>query len=426
MTLSSTINIRTFSLRLSSFCFTLLFVGFALYHTLVINHIIPAFLGGFFPLASVLSFLLLSPFLIRFLKQSLETSLLLSFFQIVMFVVASLTTFIYIYYDGLFSAAVLQSLLILFLWLTLILVGYYFAQYPKDKLLKSFIIFSSFYLLYIFYYMISNGSVILSFGVTEDFEHGQVSGYQGIARSFLLIAFVCVAFLNHRLHSFIASIGFAITLFAIGARSEFYAFIAAILAYHSVLSFKIKSSIIVIFALFLSITLLGAYFFEDISESRQFQVFNLDQSTSWSAREEFKARSIQQISQNPILGNFGGHVRDGFSGANAHNIVSAYNNYGLIFFILYLLLTIATTIKSAVSLINNPNSKEWGFCFLLSFTVLLLLFTAKSVFWEVTYLSWGVFFGTVYLSHINKKAPKGSINTLEYPSDSKPQQHPLQ
>lgn len=105
---------------------------------------------------------------------------------------------------------------------------------------------------------------------------------------------------------------------------------------------------------------------------------------------------MKDIYQNPILGNFGGHVRDGSVGEGAHNIYSAYSNYGLVFFILFISINLYIAIKSTAKVIKFPNNKEWGFVFLLSFSVVLLLFTGKSVFWIVPYLLWGVFLGIEY------------------------------
>lgn len=392
----SSVNIQTLSARLGSLSFILLFMGFVLYHTLVLNHLIPAFLGGFFVPAAVLSLALLAPFSIRFLTQTLKTSFYISFFQLTAFILATVITIIFIYYDGMNSPAVLQSLLLLFCWFTLVLVGYFFIQNNKERSLKILLIFSGLFFLYAMVYMITEGKFMLNFGASENSDLGKVAGYQSIARSFLLISFFCIAFLKNRTFSIFATIGFAILLFAIGARSEFYAFIAAILAYHFLLSLKLKTSMIAIIIILVSSVGLGTYFFDQISESRQFQIVNLDESSSWNAREQFEEKAIRDIKNNPILGDFGGHVRDGSVGEGAHNIYSAYSNYGLIFFILFLLINLYIFIKSTVKLIQLPNNKEWNFLFLLSFSVVLLLFTGKSVFWIIPYLLWGVFLGVRY------------------------------
>ncbi|ATZ68625.1 hypothetical protein BSR56_15635 [Acinetobacter haemolyticus] len=307
----STINIQKFTLGLGAFCFTLLFVGFVFYHTLVLNQIIPSFLGGFFIQVATISLILLAPFSLRFLNQTFKTSFYFSFFQLTALLLVTIITIIYIYYDGLTNPAVIQSLLLLFCWITLILIGYFFIQHPKEKLLKKFLIFSGLFFLYTLFYMIKEGSFMLKFGASENSDLGEVAGYQSIARSFLLISFFCITFIQRRLFSSFVTLGFIIILFAIGARSEFYAFLAAILAYHTLLSSKLKTSLIVVVFIFVSSIGLGTYFFDDLSESRQFQIFNLDESTSWNAREDFEKKAMKDIYQNPILGNFGGHVRDG-------------------------------------------------------------------------------------------------------------------
>lgn len=397
----SNFNTQIFASRLSILSFFILFPGFAIYHTLVINHIIPAFLGNLFVQASVISFLAFSPFFPRLIKKTLSHYFYLSFSQITIFTLAIVITLLFSYYDGVTSPAVLQSMQLLFFWSTMLIIGYFFIQAPKKNLLKILLVLSFFYFIYVVYFMVTTGKVMLDFGTTTEFEKGEVSGYQPIARSFLLVSLFCIAFLKKPLVSILFSIGFGVILFTIGARSEFFAFLAAIIAHHIILSFKFKSNAVAIVAILVFTLLTATFFLDKVSQSRQFQVFDLDQSASWIAREEFKERAIRDVLKNPIFGDFGGHVRDGISGENAHNIIAAYSNYGVLFFILFLYINLAITIKSAYALIKSPHSNEWRFCFMLSFAVLLLLFTGKSVFWIVTYLSWGVYFGTVYCLKYN-------------------------
>ena len=396
MQFSSNINIQKISLSLGAFCFTLLFAGFVFYHTLVLNQLIPPLFGGFFIQAAVISLILLAPFSLRFLNQTLKTSFYFSFFQLTAFLLVTIITIIFIYYDGPTSPAVLQSFLLLFCWITLILIGYFFIQYPKEKILRNLLIFSGLFFIYAIFYMITEGKFMLKFGASENSNLGEVAGYQSIARSFLLISFFCIAFVKKRIISIIITLGFTIILFSIGARSEFYAFLAAIFAYHILLSLKLKTSMIAIILILISSLGLGTYFFDHISESRQFQVFNLDESTSWNAREEFEKKAMRDIYQNPFLGNFGGHVRDGSVGEGAHNIYSAYSNYGLVFFVIFIAINVYIFIKSIIKLIKFPYNKDWNFIFLLAFSVVLLLFTGKSVFWIVPYLLWGAFLGVEY------------------------------
>ncbi|MDC5068284.1 hypothetical protein OHW31_13575 [Acinetobacter baumannii] len=396
MKISSTINTHKLSISLGSFCFALIFAGFVFYHTLVLNQLIPPFLGGFFVQANILALALLIPFLLRFLKTSLTTSFYFSFFQLIAFSIAAITTLIFAYYDGITDIAVMQSLELLFFWLTLNLVGFYFIQKDKVFLQKILLLLSTAFLIYSLFYMISQGRIMLNFGSTENFEYGEVAGYQSIARSFMLISFFCLAFFKNRLQSIFSTIGFSIILFAIGARSEFYAFLAAILALHLLLSINLRSSRIAVVVILVSVVGLGTYFYDVISESRQFQVFNLEESTSWNAREEFQKNAIQTIHKYPFLGDFGGHVKNGSAGESAHNIISAYTNYGIVFFLIFLLLNLYALFKSTLKLINHPQNKDWNFMFLLSFSTIFLLATGKSVFWVIPYLSWGIFLGIIY------------------------------
>jgi hypothetical protein len=196
MSFSSIINVQKIALVIASFCFILLFAGFVFYHTLVLNKIIPSIFGGFFIQAVTISLILLAPFLFRFLSQTFKVSFYFSFFQLISFVLVAIITVVYTYYEGLTSPAVLQSFLLLFCWITVILIGYFFIQYSKEKLLRSLLIFSGLFFLYTIFYIISESRFMLNFGAPENADLGEVAGYQSIARSFLLISFFCSAFLK--------------------------------------------------------------------------------------------------------------------------------------------------------------------------------------------------------------------------------------
>lgn len=398
MRLTSKINILHLAENLSSLHILLLFTGFAFYHTLVLNHLIPSFLGGYFGLFSVLAFITMLPFLKIFFSKSIPSAPLFSIINIFAFLNLFLVTLIFSYYNGFYNDAVIQSFEVLIYWLSFMLIGFFFVLTDKTKLLKIFNYFTFFYVLYIVYYILSEGQLMLSFGNSDDFEKGEVSGYQGIARSFLIIALISTAFINNRVKAIFLALLFAFILFVIGARSEFYGFVGAILLYHSIMLFKFKSSFIAIGTL-LSITFfLGLYYFDSLMESRQLQVLDLGNSSSWIARQDMKEFAINQIKNSPFLGEFGGHVKYQSVGTYAHNSLSGYVNYGLLFFILYMFLNIYAFIISLYKVIKNPSSKEWTLSFLITFVVLFLIITAKPVFWPITYLSLGIFIGARYYS----------------------------
>ncbi|WP_262933928.1 hypothetical protein, partial [Acinetobacter baumannii] len=259
-------------------------------------------------------------------------------------------------------------------------------------------------LIYIIYFIITEGRIMLDFGTSDDFDRDVVSGYQGIARSFLIIAIIVTVFLKNRINAILATLIFGFILFVVGARSEFYGFIAAVLLYHSIMSLKYKTSFIAIALLLSTSVFLGIYYFNELMESRQLQVLDLSHSSSWVAREDMKQFAIKQIIESPVFGEFGGHVKYHSIGTYAHNALSGYVNYGLLFFVLYTVTIFSMFINSLYALIKSPSSKEWTLSFMFSFIVLFLIITAKPVFWPITYLAIGIYLGAKYFSYSKKLA----------------------
>lgn len=404
MRITSKINVLSFAKGLSNVHITLLFAGFALYHTLLINKLIPPFLGGYFGIFTIFAFVTILPFIKYFYDQNIKSSPLFLFLNTFAFLNVLLVTLIFSYYNGFSNDAVKQSYELVIYWSCFMLMGYFFMLSDKNKTRKIFYYFTLLYLLYIVYFVITEGKLMLSFGNSDDFERDEVSGYQGIARSFLIIAVIATVYIENKIKAIFAAIIFSFILFVIGARSEFYGFVGAILAFHAFMSFKYKSSFIAIASLITIAVFLGIYYFDDLMQSRQLQVLDLNQSSSWIARQDMKEFAIRQIKQSPFLGEFGGHVKYFSTGTYSHNALSGYVNYGVIFFIIYVGMCIFTFVNSLYALIKRPNNKEWALSFMMSFIVLFLIVTAKPVFWPITYLSIGFYLGAKYLSYTQAKA----------------------
>lgn len=404
MQLSSKINILKTAERMAVFHLLSLSVGFALYHSLLINNLIPPFLGGYFGAFTIFAMVTLIPFFKLFSVKSAKSSPYLSLINFFAFLNVLIVTTLFSYYNGISDDAVMQSFEVLIYWVTFSLIGFFFVLADKTKTQKVLLTFTFFYLLYIIYFVVTEGRLMLDFGSSDDFERGEVSGYQGIARSFLIIAVIATVFMKNRINAIFAALIFSFILFVVGARSEFYGFIGAILLFHSIMSFKYKSSFIAIALLISTSVFLGVYYFNELMESRQLQVLDLSHSSSWVARQDMKEFALNQIAQNPILGEFGGHVKYHSIGTYAHNALSGYVNYGLLFFVLYTVTIFSMFINSLYALIKSPSSKEWTLSFMFSFIVLFLIITAKPVFWPITYLAIGIYLGAKYFSYSKKLA----------------------
>lgn len=379
--------------------FLLIFPGYLIYNLLLLYELIPPFAGGYFGLVSAICFVVYLATSIDLINKNIKTSPWLSLTGIFSFLIALLVTLTSIYYE--FSAAAVQSLELLIFWYGFFALGFYLIITNFKNLKALDIVLYSFFA-YALFYIAKEQVLMLKFG-TSDVDNDAVSGYQGIARNLLVIAFFAVSYAKTKWQSFVKIFITAVLLFLVGARSEFFAFMVAILCLHSLLAFKLKSSFLAIALIFVAGVMAVAPNLTTLSESRQLQVLNLGQSSSWQGRQQMQELALKQISDQPFWGEFGGHTHFGGgakteTGAYAHNALSGYVNYGVVFIILYMVFAAYSTIFSAVKVFKDPTQKEWQLSFLFTFTVFFLLIFAKPVFWPIIYLGWGVFMGCLYKS----------------------------
>jgi hypothetical protein len=360
----------------------------------------PSILGGYFGLLTVIGSLGYSLFFTKNMKKVISASYFFSFISLSCFIWALFITLLYINQPER-TGAIFQSLTLLVSWYALFFSGFFLPLINFQKFLSISKILLILFLGYTIFYIQTTNLFMLPFTQGGDIEDENLANYQGIARNLLVIGLILIAYTESRIKNLIWSIILAFLLFMIGARSEFYVFVLLIIAYHSIIAIKIKSSFIIIITIILFS--LGAFinYYQEISESRQLNILDISHDASWSMRQEMKQFAILQIKESPIFGNFGGHTEfygpaGNSVGAYAHNALSAYVNYGLVFFILFIAMCYLTFIFSMIQLVKHPKDKEWVLSFLLTFMVAFLVTFSKPVFWQIIYFSWGVFLGVLY------------------------------
>ena len=133
--------------------------------------------------------------------------------------------------------------------------------------------------------------------------------------------------------------------------------------------------------------------------SRQFEVLDFSSSKSWAGRLALQRKALDQIAENPLMGQFGGHVlredtgkyAKGHTGRYAHNALSAWVTYGLAGFLVYVFLTLAGFLVPARQVVlKRQDTPLWTFAFMLNFVCLLLIIVSKPVYWPLPALGWGV------------------------------------
>lgn len=391
-------TIFNFNIKLSTYLFFFIFWGYILYTFLLYFSLIPPFLGGYFGILSLITALLFLPSFYLTNKYCNHASKKINF-------LIQSSLFICIFYTSIFffldnnPLAIQQSVELIIFWLALFPLGFYLVFCEKTKIVYTSIFLGILFLGFVIFYFTTTNKYMLPFG-TSLVEDENISGYQGLARNILIIAFLAFSFSKSFKLKIFSVLMFSTILFAIGSRSEFFAYLLALILYLILSSYKLKYNLLTTIILISTLCFSTYWFYDFISNSRVFNITNIDQDNSWNGRNQLKEFAIQTLQKHFILGDFGSHITNtgnANKGTYAHNILSGYVNYGIFFFIFTTLTCYITTIFSAYKIIINPNNNSWLFAFLLSFTVCFLVTVSKPIFWPIIYLSWGVFLGTLYI-----------------------------
>ncbi|RFC66974.1 MULTISPECIES: O-antigen ligase family protein [Mesorhizobium] len=238
------------------------------------------------------------------------------------------------------------------------------------------------------------------------FDTESIPSYQGFANAALLTGLLLLSNLRGRRWRLFWMVVCAALLFVNGARSEFVGFLAATGIVEGISILRKPKAIFST-----SVALIPLYFiisdrWSDIENSRQMQLLDFANSTSWIARQDFMQLALDQIAAHPISGVFAGHFEWEWpvsAGAYAHNALSAWVSFGIIGFSLYVLLTLIC-VKSSLSLLEHaevsPTFRLSAYVNILSF---ILIIASKNVFWPVIALGWGLTINsTAKLKEINR------------------------
>lgn len=220
------------------------------------------------------------------------------------------------------------------------------------------------------------------FGYTEGIS------YQGFSRSFTVTSVLLLALIPVFYKRMIFSLVCAALIFLLGARSELFGFIFCVALLEVVVASKRVSNLAGL--VFLTVAGLAVLIInlDALMSSRQLEVLNIEQSSSWVAREDLTSVAIDQISQSPLLGLFGGdRVKE--SGSYSHNALSAWVTYGFFGFIIYCALAVVALAKSILWVLNKETPMS-RFALYLNASALVLIAFAKPVFWPLIALGWGV------------------------------------
>ncbi|WP_201532116.1 hypothetical protein [Psychrobacter sp. LFX-11D] len=379
---------------ISSFTIILLFPGFALYNTLVAYGFITPIFGGFFGLFSVIYLILVLPMLLRlpvFLdNKSLGYFIILIFLYVYIFLFST-TNYLLDSRAGI-EDAYFQIIETMTLTLAIFFIGFFVDLNQKIyKILLYTILVSAALLL--FYFLKTGQVMFYAKSFADDNATEYVSTYQGYARSAIITSLIVLSMTNRLARYLFIYMLSIFILFILGARSEF---VGLVLSGTLLLLLRFKINIIQFLKL-LSFCVLGLivlYFsYDSFSGGRGAQVFDLANDTSWEARKSLEQIGLNQIIQHPILGYFGGHILEGGSrGSYIHNVLSVWAGFGLISFILYVLLCFIPFFHCIlIALKDKQQTDKFYFCLSLSSVVVLLILFSKSFFWVLPGFVWGLY-----------------------------------
>lgn len=367
-----------------------LFPGFFFYHLAVTGGLIPSVVGGLFGPATVILtvvFLVCAPQIvkkyIRAGKAVFFAFGLLFFYCLIWFLLHHYTTDVP-YRDE----AAEQVVGLLFSWFALFVTG---VVLPAQRSRFRWVLSISICLIVVTTLLLFNtDTMMFNPRSLYDFSDG-VATYQGYARSALLTALFLLGVCSNLGRMLLVFAPSAVLLFLLGARSELFGFVALGGVLSLLEAFKsIKRVVALLFVLGVSGVFLANHV-EDFMASRQSEVLDLDQATSWQKRREYQAIAFKQIIDSPVIGMYAGHFEAGGKGAYAHNATSAWVEFGAFGFVLYVGLTVYCAVISYRKYRRERvDGAIWRLSFYINFVALLLVVISKPVFWTIPALGWGL------------------------------------
>lgn len=386
------VNLSNISRTWATLGLLALFPGFVLYHYSIAQGWIPPVLGGLFGVgaaALAVVSIVLAPWLLS--DGVGGAGLPAIFVALVMAYVAiwSLANYAFLRGEPYGAAAEWESLAALAGWMAMVFVG---GRYDFDsRLARRVLLVLSVLIIVVFLHaMVRFRSPLgpyLTFSGSDD-EVG-VASYQGVGRSIVVTAVFLAAGARRPGGRLTVLGGAAALLIFLGSRTDLFTMLALIAAVIGliVLRGRIVVMFVVLVALFVAYKLVAPLFLE----TRNAEIFDLANSSSWQARHELEVIALGVIRAHPVLGDFGYHLRIGGSGFYAHNALSAWTNYGLLGFALYLGLILYFLLVSFRRVMATPGGDAPAMAaFQLNLAAFIQALVATPVFTPLPALGWGV------------------------------------
>lgn len=384
---------RRIAERIAFAGFLVLFPGFAVYHYAVASGLMPAIVGGLFGVAALVLAgvaVLLGGWLLGKdawggLPQAQFVMLSLAF--LLAWSLAAALSLGDAHYSG---DALIESAGTLVLWLGVFFVASFCRVESRPR--RALLVLAAVALVVVLVAAMMERSsflgLLLLFG--DEVESGQpVSTYQGVGRSVLVTAMMLAALTPVHARQLVVLACATLLLTALGSRAHL--FTAALLVMLVLALALLRARRRGAAMLFLAIA--GAAVYASWSVflgTRAGEILDLASSTSWVMRMEVQSLALEVIRAHPLLGDFGYHLREIGPGGYAHNALSAWPQFGLPGFLLYVgLIGYFAVLSVRRALSTRGATTAWRMAVLTNVAALLLVATAEPVFSVLPPLGWG-------------------------------------
>lgn len=390
---SAGVHPRRIAERIAFAGFLVLFPGFAVYHYAVASGLMPAIVGGLFGVAALGlagAAVLLGGWLLGRdawggLPQAQFVMLSLAF--LLAWSLAATLSLGDAYYSG---DALAESAGTLVLWLGVFFVASFCRVEPRARR-ALFALAAAALAVVLVAAMVERSSFLgplLLFG--DEVESGQsVSTYQGVGRSVLVTAMMVAALTPVHARQLLVLACATLLLTALGSRAHLFtaALLVVLVLTLALLRARRRGAAL----LFLAAA--GAAVYASWSVflgTRAGEILDLASSTSWGMRLEVQSLALEVIRAHPLLGDFGYHLREVGPGGYTHNGLSAWPQFGLPGFLLYVgLIGYFTLLSVRRALSARGATTAWRMAVLTNVAALLLVATAEPVFSVLPPLGWG-------------------------------------
>lgn len=375
--------------------FLTIFLGFYLYHTLVAYGVITPVVRGYFVAICVLALPVVGTAYVQHIRASthrLHVDALFFGFTTFYFIVSGLGAAF-----GAKEAIVWSHFAVVPQWLTLFAIARLLEVTSREFAAAAQVTMGTMVALVL---MGSSEGVFRYWG---DYGDPLLVNYQGFGLVFMVAALFCAASLVSgalRIGVYAISI---VTLFLIGARSEFIGFLVGALCLEASLSRYRGMLTAIVVALVATGVPLLLYLVQTMPAHRIVDLVFISDIGTVVERKKALEDAISTISEHPIWGDFGSYQ----PGSYAHNLLSAWVDLGVVGFSWLALLVFGALMDLARRYRAWRFDRQFALAISACATCALLLIASKAFFYMLVPIALGLY--ARFYAHCDQVSIRGPI-----------------